>query len=126
MARLTPEALVYDLQSAGDPQVSPDGSKILYSVARTDRDADRGSSQIWLAKRDGSEARQLTRGGERNREARWSPDGRSIAFVSDRRQSRSAICVLPADGPGEARELTYHRVAVGSLAWSPDARSIAY
>lgn len=126
MTRLTPHALVYDLQSAGDPQLSPDGSKLVYAIGRADADADRGTSQIWLADRDGSNARRLTWTGDRNREARWAPDGSMVAFVSDRNRHQFSLCVLPVGGPGEARVLTQHRVGVGGLAWSPDGRSIAY
>jgi dipeptidyl aminopeptidase/acylaminoacyl peptidase len=126
MARLTPDALVYDLVSAGDPQVSPDGRRVVYSVGRADREHDRGTSQLWLSDIDGANPRRLTWTGDRNREARWSPDGRSIAFVSDRLKGSSGLFILPLDGPGEARELTHHRTAVGHLAWSPNGSSIAY
>ena len=123
---LTPDALVYDTTSAADPQVSPDGTRLLYTVGRVDRAADRPVSNVWLSDIDGSDARQLTWSGNANREARWSPDGQSIAFVSDRVEGSSTIFVLPVAGPGEARELTRHRQAVGHLAWSPDGQSIAY
>jgi len=126
MKRLTPDALVYETVSAAEPQVSPDGTRIVYGLARADRDLDRGTSQIWLCDRDGGGARQLTFAGDRNREARWSPDGSWIAFVSDRQQGQSALCILPIDAPGEARQLTAHRPAIGHLAWSPDGSHIAY
>jgi dipeptidyl aminopeptidase/acylaminoacyl peptidase len=126
MAQLTPEALVYETTSAADPQVSPDGTRVLYTLVRADRATDRGTSQVWLAGIDGSGAQRLTGSGDRNREGRWSPDGRSIGFVSDRVKDRSALCVLRADGPGEARVVTEHRQAIGHLAWSPDGTSIAY
>jgi dipeptidyl aminopeptidase/acylaminoacyl peptidase len=126
MDRLTPEALVYDVTSAGDPQVSPDGTQVAYVLGKANKDLDRGTSQIWLAKIDGSNPRRLTWSGDRNREARWSPDGRWIAFVSDRVKAGSGLFVLPVDGPGEAREVTHHRGVVGQLAWSPDGQSIAY
>jgi dipeptidyl aminopeptidase/acylaminoacyl peptidase len=126
MALLTPDVLVYDTTSASDPQVSPDGAQILYTVGKADREADRSTGHVWLANRDGSSAHQLTTSGERNRDARWSPDGRWIAFVSDRVKDSSGVYVLPADGPGEARELTRHRQAIGQLQWSPDGTRIAY
>src|SRR3954454_2934734 len=126
MARLSPQTLVYALQTAGDPQLSPDGTHVLYTLARADQQADRGASQVWLAHRDGTAACQITALGDRNREARWSPDGFWIAFVSDRQPGHSALCVLPADGPGEARQVTAHRGAIGAIAWSPDGRFIAY
>jgi dipeptidyl aminopeptidase/acylaminoacyl peptidase len=126
MSQLTPDALVYDATAAVDPQVSPDGTRLVYTVVKADRASDRATSQVWLAAIDGSGARRLTGAGERNREARWSPDGRWVAFVSDRVKGSSGIYVLPVDGPGEARELTRQTPALGQLDWSPDGSAIAY
>src|SRR5919108_254603 len=126
MPPLTPDALVYDVAAAADPQVSPDGTHVAFTVARADRDQDRGTSQVWLARIDGSDARRLTWSGNRNLEPRWSPDGAWLAFTSDRFDGSTALMVLPQQGPGEARELTRHRTRFGQLAWSPDGRSIAY
>jgi dipeptidyl aminopeptidase/acylaminoacyl peptidase len=124
--RLTPELLVYDTVTAGDPQLSPDGRQLVYSLARADREHDRGTSQLWLCDVDGGQPRQLTWTGDRNREPRWSPDGRFVAFVSDRVQASSALFVLPMQAPGEARKVTHHRQAIGHLAWSPESARIAY
>src|ERR687887_2414011 len=99
MALLTPETLVYDTTSASDPRISPDATQVVYTVAKAVRDGDRSTSHIWLSALDGSRARQLTGSGDRNREARWSPDGKTIAFVSDRIKGSSGIYLLPADGP---------------------------
>ena len=126
MERLTPERLVYEVAAAGEPQLSPDGTRIVYTLGRPDRERARGTSHVWLCDADGANARQLTWSGDRNREARWSPDGRSIAFVSDRLQGSSGLFLLPMGSPGEARELTHHRQSIGSVAWSPDGRCIAY
>jgi len=123
--RFAPEQLVYDLVAAGEPQLSPDGTSIVYSLGWADREADTNSSQLWLCALDGSEPRQLTFAGKRNASPRWSPDGRCIAFVSDRGQG-SGLFVLPASGAGEAREVTRHQPPVSGLAWSPDGCSIAY
>ncbi len=120
-----PEQLVYDLVAAGEPQLPPDGTSIVYSLGWADREADTNSSQLWLCARDGSEPRQLTFAGKRNASPRWSPDGRCIAFVSDRGQG-SGLFVLPASGAGEARGVTRHQPPVSGLAWSPDGCSIAY
>jgi dipeptidyl aminopeptidase/acylaminoacyl peptidase len=121
---LTPDTLIYGLASAGDPQVSPDGSTIVYTYSKTNRETKKGASQVWRWASDGSGAQQLTWTGERNRGARWAPDGQRIAFVSDR-VKKSGIFVLPVGG-GEAREITRHGVEIGELAWSVDGRHIAY
>ncbi|HLZ31691.1 MAG TPA: S9 family peptidase [Chloroflexota bacterium] len=126
MSPLSPDALVYETVSAGDPQISPDGKRVVYALSQASKDLDRGLSQIWLSDVDGSDPRRLTWAGDRNRDACWSPDGRSIAFVSDRRKDSSGLFVLPIIGPGEAREITHHRRPIGQLAWSPDGQSIAY
>jgi dipeptidyl aminopeptidase/acylaminoacyl peptidase len=124
--RLTPDALVFDTVMASDPQVSPDATQVAYSVGRANRDLDRSTSHVFLSAIDGTNTRQLTWGGERNREPRWSPDGRWLAFVSDRQSGHSGLYILPIDAPGEARELSRHRLTIGHLAWSPDGNTIAY
>lgn len=121
---LSPDTLIYDFANASDPQVSPDGTRLLYSVGRTDRATRKSTSQLWCSRIDGSAPRQLTSTGTRNGNGRWSPDGRSVAFVSDRIKEQG-IFILPVEG-GEARELTRHAQAIGDLTWSPDGGRIAY
>ena len=67
---LTPSALIYDLVTAGDPQVSPDGTQVVYALSQTNREKKKGSSQTWLCGVDGSSPRRLTWSGERNGWAR--------------------------------------------------------
>jgi len=122
---LSPDILVYDLVPAADPRVSPDGARIVYALTTAERDKPRPSSQLWTCAIDGTDARRLTWSGERNGGARWSPDGRRLAFISDRAE-RSGIFVLPMEGSGEAREVTRHAGQIGDLAWSPDGASLAY
>ncbi len=122
---LTPDALVYDLTPASDPQVSPDGRRIVFALTTTDRQTQQVTSHLWLCDVDGGNRRQLTYHGGRNGEARWSPDGRAIAFVSDRVKP-SGLFVLPLAEGGEAREVTRHGQEIKDLAWSPDGRRLAY
>ncbi|MGN6562792.1 MAG: TolB family protein, partial [Thermomicrobiales bacterium] len=135
---LTPDVLIYDLTPASDPQISPDGARIAYTLGQTRRPQDgkpaRATRQVWLCDRDGGAARQLTQTGDRNNGARWSPDGQWLAFVSNRPAATAkpgepgqgyALCVLAVDGPGEARELTRHAHQIRELAWSPDGRHLA-
>jgi dipeptidyl aminopeptidase/acylaminoacyl peptidase len=122
---LTPEALVYELIQVTDPQISPDGARVVYGRTVTDRATRQATSHLWLCDSDGGNARQLTHTGKQNGWARWSPDGAQLAFVSDR-VAKGGLFVLPLDGHGEARELTRHNGPIGNLAWSPDGAYLAY
>jgi Tol biopolymer transport system component len=117
--------MVFGLTVPADPRLSPDGARIVYSLTTTDRESKRTSSQLWLCDVNGANARRLTASGERNRGGRWSPDGRFIAFISDRVR-RNGIFVLPVAEPGEAREVTRDAGEIVDIAWSPDGRRIAY
>ncbi|HEU5423524.1 MAG TPA: hypothetical protein VFU72_08300, partial [Nitrolancea sp.] len=124
---MSAELLIYDLKNAADPQLSPDGTTILYTLQTLDKESKKPASQLWLRAPDGSNPRQLTRTGQRNRGGRWSPDGESIAFVSDRvGKGKAGLFVLDVARPGEAREVTRHNQELNSLAWSPDGKTIAY
>src|SRR5207247_8978119 len=72
------------VQRLSDPQISPDGRMVAFIVQTIDVAANKRPKQIWMAPLNGGSPRQLTKEGESNERARWSPDGKSIAFVSDR------------------------------------------
>jgi dipeptidyl aminopeptidase/acylaminoacyl peptidase len=122
---------VFALTSVGDPRLSPDGRRVAYVVSRTDGEANAYRTAIWLATPDGSEEpRQLTSGERNDGSPRWSPDGRWLAFVSNRdgedeKKAKGQLYVLPANG-GEPRRLTDGKESVESVAWSPDSSRIAF
>ncbi len=122
---LSPRTLVYDVATAGDPQISPDGRRVVYTLATADAEADSSSTHLWLCNIDGTDRTRLTWTGTRNSGARWSPDGNTIAFVSDR-AGKTGIFLMPAGGAGEARELLHHMYPISDLAWSPDGAHLAY
>jgi acylaminoacyl-peptidase len=123
VSKFTPENLVYGLKTVVDPQLSPDGEWIVYTVNEVPEETKKRTSQIWLAKRDGSETRQLTFTGKSSSKPRWSPDGRSIAFVSDRGDGNT-LYLLSLTG-GDAKPLVPHRSGISQLEWSPDGTKIA-
>ncbi len=111
---------------AGDTTISPDGSRVAFTVRRVDREKNKTRSAIWLSACDGGDARPFTADGHSDGSPRWSPDGRTLAFVSDRDEDQPQICLIPADG-GEARVLTHLEPGgIEELVWSPDGVHLAF
>jgi dipeptidyl aminopeptidase/acylaminoacyl peptidase len=122
---LSPDRLVFDLQSVSTPRISADGTRIAYIHGKTERGTAKGVSHLWLIDVDGGNPRQMTQAGTATSDPAWSPDDSSIAFVSKRGEDGFAICILPLHG-GEARSVTSHSQKPSTLVWSPDGSQIAY
>ena len=107
-------------------RVSPDGSKILYTVREAMMTDDRSEyiNQVWLCNADGSNPIQLTKGDKNSSNPKWSPDGKWIAFTSSR-DSKNNLYVLPVGG-GEAEKVTDVKTSVGEYDWSHDGKMIAF
>ncbi len=106
------------MQRISDPQLSPDGRQVAFVLRTTDLEANRGRTDLWLVKIDGSGLRQLTTSPENESNPRWAPDGRSVYFLSARGGSQQ-VWRLPMDG-GEAEKVTSLPVNIGSFAVAPD------
>ena len=120
---------VYALSGAADPRISPDGTRVAYVVWWIDGDSSEYRSAIWIAPIDGSsDPVKFTSGEKRDGSPRWSPDGRRLAFVSNRGKDDKTpanLWVIAAEG-GEARRLTDGKESVEKIAWSPDSTRIAF
>ncbi len=92
------------MRRLSDPEVSPDGSSVLFTVRETDVEANRGRTDVWLARLDGSSARRMTSHPEGDSSARWAQDGKSFLFLSTRSGS-SQVWRLRLDG-GEPEAVT--------------------
>jgi dipeptidyl aminopeptidase/acylaminoacyl peptidase len=114
------------LTAVGDPRLSPDAATVAFTVTTIDLDANEYRSALWVAAVDGSdEARAFTSGEHKDSSPRWSPDGRSIAFIRHEQDSKETkVCAIPAGG-GEARTLLTWKDEVSDLAWSPDGSRLA-
>jgi dipeptidyl aminopeptidase/acylaminoacyl peptidase len=115
------------LTAVGDPRLSPDAIRVAFALTTIDLDANEYRSDIWVAAVDGSsDPRPFTSGEHRDSTPRWSPDGRSIAFLRHEQDGKETkVCVIPANG-GEARTLLTWKDEVSDLAWSPDSRRLAF
>jgi dipeptidyl aminopeptidase/acylaminoacyl peptidase len=106
-----------------DPQISPDGKWVAYSVSTPDKDANRSVRNVWLVPVAGGESRQLTRGGSDTR-PRWSPDGKRIAFLSVH-DGTPQVYSIAHDG-GEPAPLTHLSTGADNELWSPDGKWMAF
>jgi dipeptidyl aminopeptidase/acylaminoacyl peptidase len=115
-----------NMPNISDPQLSPDGSQLLYTQSESDWKNNRRVTHIWRVNRDGTGTVQMTRGERGESSPRWSPDGRTIALVTRRDPDEVNQIYLLSNAGGEARRLTKHETGVRSLTWSPDAALIYF
>jgi dipeptidyl aminopeptidase/acylaminoacyl peptidase len=116
---------LFRFRRVADPQVSPDGKLVVYSVTSVDLAGNRTTTNLWLAAANGSQKpRQLTTTEKHDRHPRWSPDGQRILFESDR-SGENQLWIIDLSG-GEARQLTTISSEASNGIWSPDGRWIAF
>ena len=119
---------VFNLELATDPQISPDGRRVIYVRQFADIMTDKRCSNLWIINFDGTDHRPLTTGNFSDTNPRWSPDGKQIIFISNRDQT-------PGSPPqvyrrwmdtGETAKITNLTQAPSGIAWSPDGKWISF
>ncbi|MCG8372166.1 MAG: S9 family peptidase [Balneolales bacterium] len=116
---------VFDLQWVDNPQISPDGEKIVYQRRGMDIMSDRRTSSLWLINTDGSEHQKLTSFSGNESQPRWSPDGKRIAFTTSADNHGSELFVYWIE-TGTVARITQLERGPANLSWSPDGRYIAF
>jgi dipeptidyl aminopeptidase/acylaminoacyl peptidase len=117
------------IRTVADPQVSPDGTWVAYTVGTVDAEKDRRDTDLWMVSWDGSRQIRLTATADTAESSpRWSPDNRYLAFLTARgdeeeRKKGSQVWLLNRAG-GEAQKLTDIKGGVSGFAWSPDSRRL--
>ena len=118
------KATFFQMESIAAPALAPDGGMVLFSRSYSDMMRDQSRSNLWAININGERLRQLTDGAWSDSSPVWSPDGKRIAFLSDR-SGTTQLHVMWAD-TRESLQLTRLERAPGAITWSPDGTQIAF
>src|SRR6266851_4800208 len=118
--------------SAFNPKISPDGKRVVYEVQKANWEDNAFDRNLWIADIATGESHALTSAKKSSTNAAWSPDGKWIAFLSDRPgqitgtpEGKKQLYVISADG-GEAQQITKAENDVNAFDWAPDSKRIAF
>ena len=111
-----------DWEDVQSPQLSPDGTQIVFGRRWVDKMNDRWESSIWIMNADGTHQRSLAQGSN----VQWSPDGKRIAYVAKGEPTGQQIFVRWMDAEGATTQISHLTEAPSNLEWSPDGKTIAF
>ena len=133
-AQTAPRRLTLDdyprVLSIADPQRSPDGTWVAYTLTTIDAEKDKRNTDLWMARWDGTEQVQLTSSPDNETSPRWSPDGKSLAFLASRgsdddKKQGAQLWLLPRQG-GEALKVSDVKGGLSDVQWAPDSARLAF
>jgi len=117
---------LYKFQVISNVRIAPNGNSIVFAVQRVDRKTEKKYSNLWMVSTaPGSKPRQYTFGGQSDGHPEWSPDGKQIAFISNRgnKEKPAQIYLIETSG-GEARPLTQVEGEINNFIWTPDGKQL--
>lgn len=117
-------AQTLDRRTIGELAFAPDGSRLAFVVTEPPRGETR-ERHVWMLDVDTSRTRQITYSAKSERSPRWSPDGSTLAFISDR-EGEPHLYVMPMHTGGEAVRLVAQDEPIAAFRWSPDGERIAF
>ena len=121
--RLTIDELL-KVRRVGDPQISPKGDLVAFTITDVDQAANKSTTQIYLVPLGGGETRQLTNDEHSSASPRWSPDGEKLAFVSAR-DGDDQVWTIDVSS-GALKKITTISTGAGDPVWSPDGKWLAF
>lgn len=116
---------LFNMEYISDPQISPDGSQVVYARNFKDIMTDRDYSNLWISNIDGTRIRQLTQGNQRDYAPRWSNDGKKLAFLSNQDDEKVKLYLLYLDTK-ETIALTNTPTPPSAVSWSPEDSQLAF
>ena len=111
------------LKDVSEISASPDGKYVAYTVASNDLKKDEARDTVWMRPADGGDPIQMTTSHSESSSPKWSPDGRYLAVLSDRKDEITQVWLLDRRG-GDAQQLTEFKQGVDSFYWAPDSQSV--
>jgi dipeptidyl aminopeptidase/acylaminoacyl peptidase len=116
---------IFQIREVRDPQPSPDGKWVAYTVTTALKETDKNNTDVWMVSWDGTQHIQVTSTPEGESAPRWSPDNKYLSFISSRQGAKSGQVWLLNRAGGEAVKITDIKGGVSDHVWAPDSRRLA-
>jgi len=115
---------IYNIREVRDPQRSPDGKWVAYTVTTAVKETDKNNTDVWMVSWDGAQQIQVTSTPEGEASPKWSPDNKYLSFVSSRQGTKDGQVWLLNRAGGEAVKITDIKGGVSDHVWSPDSKRL--